>query len=78
MTPRKKTTFRLNTDLMGRLRTEAGLRNCSLNSLVEEILQGYVTNSPNILTIKAIKETENEENLEILDLTNFSAFIKQL
>lgn len=42
MTPRRQITFRLDTDLISRLKSEADLRNCSLNSLVEEILREFI------------------------------------
>ena len=42
MTPRRQITFRLDTDLISRLKLEADIRNCSLNSLVEEILREFI------------------------------------
>lgn len=75
---RKQTSFRLSEDLLVRLQAEAKRHNRSLNNLVESVLMAFVTNRPNKTTLAAMKEAENSENLETLDLTNFRSFVDSL
>lgn len=75
---RKQTSFRLHTDLLEKLQEEAKIRNRSLNNLVESILLTFVSKTPNKTTLKAMKEAEKDENLEVLDLNNFMTYVDSL
>lgn len=77
-TIRKQTSFRLNADLIESLRKEAKRHNRSLNNYVESILMAFMAEKPNKTTIAAMKETENADNLETLDLDNFRSFVDSL
>lgn len=63
---------------METLREEAQKRNRSLNNLVESILLAFISERPNKTTIAAMKEAENGNDLEILDLDNFSRYVDSL
>ena len=75
---RKQTAFRLSEDLLNRLKTEAKRHNRSLNNLVESVLMAFVTNRPNNTTLAAMKEAENPNELETLDLSKFRSFVDSL
>ena len=75
---RKVTAFRLNESLLERLKVEAKKENRSLNNFVENALMGIVCRKPNKTTLAAIKEAQEDDNLETLDLENFESFIASL
>jgi len=75
---RKQTSFRLNTELLSRLQEEAKRHNRSLNNLVESVLMAFVAEHPNKTTLAAMKEAEESDNLETLDLRNFRSFVESL
>lgn len=75
---RRQTSFRLSEALIETLREEAVKRNRSLNNLVESILMSFVAEKPNKVTLAAMAEAERNENLETLDLDNFSSFVDSL
>ena len=75
---RKQTSFRLNPELLDILRIEAKRHNRSLNNLVESILMAFVAEKPNKITLAAMREAENGDNLETLDLDNFKSFVDSL
>lgn len=75
---RRQTSFRLSETLIETLREEAVKRNRSLNNLVESILMSFVAEKPNKVTLAAMAEAERNENLETLDLDNFSSFVDSL
>lgn len=75
---RKQTSFRLSEDLLTRLQEEAKRHNRSLNNLVESVLLAFVAERPNKTTLAAMKEAENSDNLETLDLDNFRSFVESL
>lgn len=75
---RRQTSFRLNENLLAKLQTEAKRHNRSLNNLVESILMAFVEERPNKTTLAAMKEAENSDNLETLDLGNFRRFVETL
>lgn len=77
-TVRKQTSFRLNPELLDSLRTEAKKHNRSLNNFVESILMAFIAQKPNKITLAAMKEAEEGNNLETLDLDNFKSFIDSL
>ncbi|MCH5214224.1 MAG: toxin-antitoxin system protein [Muribaculaceae bacterium] len=75
---RKQTSFRLNSELIDKLRQEAKRHNRSLNNYVESILMAFMAEKPNEVTLAAMKEAENSGNLETLDLDNFRSFVDSL
>jgi plasmid stability protein len=75
---RKQTSFRLNDDLIKKLRIEAKKHNRSLNNLVESILMAFVEHKPNETTLAAMHEAETSDDLETLDLKNFRSFVDSL
>lgn len=75
---RKQTSFRLNSDLLVRLQEEAKRHNRSLNNLVESVLMAFVAERPNKVTLAAMKEAEESDNLETLDMRNFRSFVDSL
>ncbi len=75
---RTQTSFRLNDDLIKKLRIEAKKHNRSLNNLVESILMAFVAHKPNETTRSAMHEAETSDNLETLDLKNFRSFVDSL
>lgn len=75
---RKQTSFRLNSELLTRLQEEAKRHNRSLNNLVESILMAFVAERPNKITLAAMKEAEESDNLETLDMNNFRKFVESL
>ena len=75
---RKLTAFRLNEDLLARLKVEAKKENRSLNNFVECALMGVVYRKPNKVTLAAIKEAREDKNLETLNMENFESFIATL
>jgi predicted transcriptional regulator len=77
-TSRTQTSFRLSDELLERLRDEAKYRNRSLDNLVESVLMAFVSHRPNATTLAAMHEAETSDNLETLDLDNFSKFVDSL
>ena len=75
---RKQTSFRLNSELIDNLRKEAKRHNRSLNNYVESILMAFMAEKPNDITLSAMKEAENSDNLETLDMDNFRTFVDSL
>ncbi|WP_297070922.1 toxin-antitoxin system protein [uncultured Duncaniella sp.] len=75
---RKQTSFRLNTELVDKLRVEARRHNRSLNNYVESILMAFVSEQPNNLTLAAMEEAESGRELEALDMRNFRKFVDSL
>jgi hypothetical protein len=75
---RKQTAFRLSVDLVDKLKEAAMQNNRSLNNYVESLLIDIVYNRPNKLTLQAMKEANESENLETLsakDLENTINFL---
>lgn len=75
---RKQTSFRLNSELLILLQEEAKRHNRSLNNLVESVLMAFVSERPNKITLAAMKEAEETDHLETLDMKNFRSFIESL
>lgn len=75
---RKVTAFRLNEELFARLKVEANNVNRSLNNYVESSFMGLVYGKPNKTTLVAIREAQESDNLETLDMENFESFIASL
>ena len=75
---RTQTAFRLSTELLKRLKTEACKQNRSLNNFVESVLMDAVYRIPNAQTMAAVKEAREDENLETINLDNLEEFIEPL
>lgn len=75
---KKITTFRLNKELLERLKVLAKRENRSLNNFVEYTLMEVAYNVPNEETLAAMKEAASGVELETLDVDNFRSFVKSL
>ena len=75
---RVQTAFRLDKELIRRLKIKAKKENRSLNNYVETALMSIVYDEPNDETIEAIKEVKSGKNLERLDLEKFDEFVESL
>ena len=75
---RKQTSFRLSEDLLARLQVEAKRHNRSLNNLVESVLMAFVADRPNKTTLAAMREAEESNDLETLDINDFHNFVDSL
>lgn len=73
---KKQTAFRLNENLVLRLKEEAKKTNRSLSNYVECILMDNVYNEPNETTIEAIKEARAGKFAGTVNTSNMEAFIK--
>ncbi len=74
---KKQTAFRLDEDLIKKLKEAAKKENRSLNNYVECILMDSLYKEPNETTLGAINEAKNEQ-LETLDLDNFEKYVASL
>ena len=74
---KKQTAFRLDEDLIKKLKVAAKKENRSLNNYVECILMDSLYKEPNETTLAAINEAETEQ-LEKLDLNNFKKYVASL
>jgi hypothetical protein len=75
---RKQTAFRLSCDLLEKLKEAARRENRSLNNYVESVLMDVTYNNPNKLTIKAMKNAKESNDLETLSSENLETFIESL
>jgi hypothetical protein len=75
---RKSTMFRLRSELVDRLKELAARDNCSLNNYVETILMDFAYNTPNAVTIAAIKEAQDETTLTAVNMDSYDSFIKMI
>jgi hypothetical protein len=75
---KKQTAFRLNEQLLDRLKKEAKKENRSLSNYVECILYESLERNPNVVTRKAMKEAEGDHKLGKLNLTSLEDFTKSL
>ena len=75
---RTQTAFRLSTELLKRLKTEARKQNRSLNNFVESVLMDAVYRTPTAQTMAAVKEAREDKNLETINLDNLEGFIESL
>ena len=73
---KKQTAFRLNANLLERLKEQAKRANRSLSNYVECILMDSVYNEPNETTITAIKEARSGKHAGVVDISSTEAFIK--
>ena len=72
---KKQTAFRLNANLLERLKEQAKRANRSLSNYVECILMDSVYNEPNETTITAIKEARSGKHAGVVDISSTEAFI---
>ena len=75
--PKKQTAFRLDSDLLERLRVKARRENRSLNNYVERVLMAVAYDEPNEITIAAMKEAMAGRGEE-LNLAKWDEFIASL
>ena len=75
---RTQTAFRLSTELLKRLKTEARKQNRSLNNFVESVLMDADYRTPNAKTMAAVEEARENDNLETINLDNLEEFIESL
>ncbi|WP_298646422.1 toxin-antitoxin system protein [uncultured Proteiniphilum sp.] len=75
---KKQTAFRLNENLVNRLKAEARRANRSLSNYVECILMESVYNEPNDETKAAIKEAKTGKYAGTIDMKDFDSFIKSV
>ena len=74
---KKQTAFRLDGDLLERLRVKARRENRILNNYVERVLMAVAYDEPNEITIAAMKEAMTDRGEE-LDLARWDEFIASL
>lgn len=75
---KKQTAFRLNENLVSRLKAEAKRTNRSLSNYVECILMESVYNEPNDETKAAIKEAKAGKYAGTIDMKDFDSFMKSV
>lgn len=75
---KKQTAFRLDEDLLIKLKKEAKRANRSLSNYVECILMDRVYNKPNKTTTAAMREVESGAALDTLDMDNFDKYVASL
>lgn len=75
---RKQTAFRLSLALLNKLKEAAERENRSLNNYVESVLMDVIYNNPNKLTLAAMKEAREKDDLETLDANDLDSVIASL
>ena len=75
---RKQTAFRLSLELLAKLKKAALRENRSLNNYVESVLMDAVNCNPNQLTLNAMKEAKEHQDLETLHADNLETVISSL
>lgn len=75
---KKQTAFRLNEQLLDRLKKDAKKENRSLSNYVECILYESLERNPNNITRESMKEAEGNIELEKLNLESLEDFTKSL
>ena len=74
---KKQTAFRLNGDLLERLKAKARRENRSLNNYVERVLMSVAYDEPDEITIAAMKDAMTGKGEE-LDLARWDEFMASL
>ena len=74
---KKQTAFRLDDDLLEKLKEKADRENRSLNNYVERVLMFVAYDEPNEITIAAMKEAMSGKGKE-LDLAKWNEFVASL
>ena len=77
-TIKRQTAFRLNANLLERLKEKAKQSNRSLSNYVECILMDSVYNEPNETTLEAIKEARAGKFAGTINTDSMESFIKSL
>ncbi len=75
---KKPTAFRLNAELVDRLKVLAKKDNRSLNNYVEKVLMSVAYGEPNETTKTALKDAIENKNLEEFNLESFKKFVDSL
>lgn len=75
---RTQASFRLRSDLVSRLKTEAKRENTSLDSYVERLLLIGIGQPHNAETMAAIDEMKAGKYAGTLDVSSFEAFMKSV
>ena len=77
---KQQTSFRLNADLLERLKSEAKKENRSLNNYVECVLMDVVYNKSNKETMEAIDEVRSGRYLknQPVDMTDPESMMKSI
>jgi len=75
---KKQTAFRLNENLVNRLKAEARRTNRSLSNYVECILMESLYIEPNDETKAAIKEAKAGKYAGTIDMKDFDSFMKSV
>lgn len=68
--------FRLNADLLDKLKKEAKKTNSSLDNYIESILMESVYYEPNETTLAAVEEARSGKFAGTIDTSSLEAFIK--
>lgn len=77
-TRKKQTAFRLDAEMLDRLKIKARRENRSLNNYVERVLMADAYDEPNETSIAALEEAKSGKNLETFDLKAFKDFVAAL
>lgn len=72
---KRQTAFRLNEELLERLKAAAKREHRSLNNYVERVLMNVVYNEPNDETKAAIEEARSGKHAGKIDTSSIEAFI---
>ncbi len=70
--------FRLNTNLVERLKKAARRENRSLNNYVETLLMDAIYNEPNETTRMALSEVERGEYAGEVDMSSIESMVKSI
>ena len=73
-----QTAFRLDSDLLARLKALAKKENRSLNNYVETVLMDVVYDEPNNETLEALNEVRGGKQLQKLDVDKLEEFVEAL
>ena len=73
---KKLTAFRLNSDLLDKLKSAAKREHRSLNNFVECLLMDAMYSEPNEETKAAIEEARAGKNLKTIDTSSFENCLK--
>ncbi len=73
-----QTAFRLDSELLRRLKVLAKRENRSLNNYVETVLMDVAYDEPNNETLEALNEVRGGSQLQKLDVENLEEFVEAL
>ena len=77
-TVKVQTAFRLDSELLRRLKVLAKRENRSLNNYVETVLMDVAYDEPNSETLEALNEVRGGGQLQKLDVDNLEEFVEAL